>query len=154
MARHLYRCPLRWADMDMYGIINNVAYLRYLEEARRDLMAPLAIVDDENPLFRGDPVVISHTIDYKRPLIYRPRPVDVETWVSQIQTAMVTIDYQVKDGDQLCATASTVIAPFNHDAGRARRLTADERALLEKYLEASAQPEAVASRSGSGTVRK
>ena len=27
--RHIYRCPLRWADMDAYGHVNNVVFLRY-----------------------------------------------------------------------------------------------------------------------------
>jgi len=26
--------PLRWADMDMLGHVNNVAYFRYMEQAR------------------------------------------------------------------------------------------------------------------------
>ncbi|MFE4477710.1 acyl-CoA thioesterase, partial [Kitasatospora sp. NPDC056789] len=36
--RHIYRCPLRWADMDAYGHVNNVVFLRYLEEARIDFL--------------------------------------------------------------------------------------------------------------------
>ena len=33
---HVYRCPLRWSDMDAYGHVNNVRFLTYLEEARID----------------------------------------------------------------------------------------------------------------------
>lgn len=42
MARHIYRCPLRWSDMDAFGHVNNVVFLRYLEEARIDFMFRLA----------------------------------------------------------------------------------------------------------------
>lgn len=42
MARHHYRCPLRWSDMDSFGHVNNVVFLRYLEEARIDFMFRLA----------------------------------------------------------------------------------------------------------------
>ena len=38
MARHRFLCPLRWADVDVYGVINNVSIMRYLEEARVDLL--------------------------------------------------------------------------------------------------------------------
>ncbi|GAA5012781.1 hypothetical protein GCM10025734_58630 [Kitasatospora paranensis] len=38
MARHIYDCPLRWSDMDAFGHVNNVVFLRYLEEARIDFM--------------------------------------------------------------------------------------------------------------------
>lgn len=34
MARHVYRCPLRWSDMDAFGHVNNVAYFCYLPETR------------------------------------------------------------------------------------------------------------------------
>lgn len=42
MARHIYSCPLRWSDMDAFGHVNNVVFLRYLEEARIDFMFRLA----------------------------------------------------------------------------------------------------------------
>lgn len=38
MLKHIYRCPLRWSDMDAYGHVNNVVFLRYLEEARIDFL--------------------------------------------------------------------------------------------------------------------
>ncbi len=34
--------PLRWSDMDAFGHVNNVVFLRYLEEARIDFMFRLA----------------------------------------------------------------------------------------------------------------
>lgn len=40
--RHIYSCPLRWSDMDAFGHVNNVVFLRYLEEARIDFMFRLA----------------------------------------------------------------------------------------------------------------
>lgn len=35
MTRHTYPCPVRWSDMDAYGVVNNVSLLRYLEEPGR-----------------------------------------------------------------------------------------------------------------------
>ena len=34
---HTYECPLRWADLDLLGHVNNVTYLDYVEEAREAL---------------------------------------------------------------------------------------------------------------------
>ena len=34
---HTYECPVRWADMDMLGHVNNAAYLDYVAEARENL---------------------------------------------------------------------------------------------------------------------
>ncbi|HEX6875768.1 MAG TPA: acyl-CoA thioesterase, partial [Nocardioidaceae bacterium] len=38
-VRHVYDCPLRWADMDSLGHVNNVTYVDYLQEARVDMFA-------------------------------------------------------------------------------------------------------------------
>ena len=34
MPRHRVLTPLRWSDMDAYGHVNNVQFLRLLEDAR------------------------------------------------------------------------------------------------------------------------
>ncbi|POX44650.1 thioesterase family protein [Streptomyces sp. Ru72] len=125
--RHIYRCPLRWADMDAYGHVNNVVFLRYLEEARIDfLFRP----DKE---FQQGSVVARHEIDYKRQLVHRHAPVDIELWVTEIKAASFTLAYEVKDGDQVYVRASTVVVPFDFEAQRPRRITAEERAFLEDY---------------------
>ncbi|WP_217142695.1 thioesterase family protein [Streptomyces sp. AC627_RSS907] len=127
--RHIYRCPLRWADMDAYGHVNNVVFLRYLEEARIDfLFRP----DKE---FKQGSVVARHEIDYKRQLVHRHAPVDIELWVTQIRAASFTLAYEVKDGDEVYVRASTVIVPFDFEAQSPRRITAEEREFLSEYME-------------------
>ena len=37
-VRHVYECPMRWADMDLLGHVNNVIYVDYLQEARVDML--------------------------------------------------------------------------------------------------------------------
>ncbi|MET9893680.1 thioesterase family protein [Streptomyces sp. NPDC006465] len=134
--RHIYRCPLRWADMDAYGHVNNVVFLRYLEEARIDFL-----FRPEKDFKQGS-VVARHEIDYKRQLVHRHAPVDIELWVTQIRAASFTITYEVKDPDQVYVTASTVIVPFDFESQRPRRITAEERDFLESYRDA--EDEAVA----------
>ncbi|WP_107463994.1 acyl-CoA thioesterase [Streptomyces sp. MA5143a] len=125
--RHIYRCPLRWADMDAYGHVNNVVFLRYLEEARIDFL-----FRPEKDFKQGS-VVARHEIDYRRQLVHRHRPVDIELWVTEIRAASFTITYEVKDPEQVYVTASTVIVPFDFQAQRPRRLTAEEREFLAEY---------------------
>ncbi|MFI1566622.1 acyl-CoA thioesterase [Streptomyces sp. NPDC020490] len=135
MARHSYLCPIRWADMDVYGIVNNVAYLRYLEEARVDFIFRMAPTEGD-AFFRDGSVVVEHRIRYRRQLVHRHAPVEIEMWVSDLQSATVAVDYVVKDGDTVYATASTVMAPFDYRTGRPRRLTDEETRFFEKYVEA------------------
>ncbi|MCX5382376.1 thioesterase family protein [Streptomyces sp. NBC_00083] len=137
MSRHIYRCPMRWSDMDAFGHVNNVVFLRYLEEARIDFMFRLA-PGDGSPSFQGGSVVARHEIDYKRPLVHRHEPVTIESWVTKIGAASLTIAYEIKDpeeGGQVYVTASTVVVPFDLAAGRPRRITAEEKAFLKGYLD-------------------
>ncbi|WP_324787223.1 thioesterase family protein [Streptomyces sp. H51] len=136
MARHSYLCPIRWADMDVYGIVNNVAYLRYLEEARVDFIFRMAPTEGD-AFFRDGSVVVEHRIRYRRQLVHRHAPVEIEMWVSDLQSATVAVDYVVKDDDTVYATASTVMAPFDYGTGRPRRLTDEETRFFEKYVEAA-----------------
>ncbi|MCW8380025.1 acyl-CoA thioesterase [Streptomyces justiciae] len=125
--RHLYHCPLRWADMDAYGHVNNVVFLRYLEEARIDFL-----FRPEKDFKQGS-VVARHEIDYKRQLVHRHTPVTIELWVTEIRAASFTIAYEVKDEDLVYVRASTVIVPFDFEAQRPRRITSEEREFLEGY---------------------
>jgi acyl-CoA thioester hydrolase len=139
MARHIYRCPLRWGDMDAFGHINNVTFLRYLEEARIDLMFRLAPGEGEES-FSGGSVVSRHEIDYLRPLVHRHEPVTIETWVTDITAASMKLKYEVKDHDLLYARAATVVVPYNLAKQRPRRLTPAEKAFFEGYLDDGAVP--------------
>lgn len=123
--------------MDAYGHVNNAVFIRYLEEARIDFL----FRPDKD--FQQGSVVARHEIDYKRQLVHRHHPVDIELWVSQIRAASFTITYQVKDDDLVYVRASTVVVPFDFEAQRPRRITAEEREFLEGYRD-DTKDEAVA----------
>lgn len=113
--------------MDAYGHVNNVVFLRYLEEARIDFL-----FRPEKDFKQGS-VVARHEIDYKRQLVHRHTPVTIELWVTEIRAASFTIAYEVKDEDLVYVRASTVIVPFDFEAQRPRRITSEEREFLEGY---------------------
>jgi acyl-CoA thioester hydrolase len=119
--------------MDAYGHVNNVVFLRYLEEARIDFL----FRPDKD--FQQGSVVARHEIDYKRQLVHRHAPVDIELWVTQIRAASFTLAYEVKDPDQVYVRAQTVIVPFDFEAQRPRRITAEEREFLLEYQDDRAE---------------
>jgi acyl-CoA thioester hydrolase len=126
--------------MDAYGHVNNAVFIRYLEEARIDFL-----FRPEKDFKQGS-VVARHEIDYKRQLVHRHTPVDIELWITEIRAASFTITYEVKDDDQVYVRASTVVVPFDFEAERPRRLTAEEREFLAEYQDddKDADKEAVA----------
>ena len=95
----MYLCPLRWSDMDAYQHVNNVVYLRYLEQARVDWMFRRASEAGVEGFATFGTVVAKHEIEYRRPLVYRTEPVRVEVWVTAIRTAQFTVAYEVCDDE-------------------------------------------------------
>src|SRR5690349_13077031 len=121
--------------MDAYGHVNNAVFIRYLEEARINFL----FRPDKD--FRQGSVVARHEIDYKRQLVHRHAPVDIEMWVTEIRAASFTLAYEVKDPGQVYVRASTVIVPFDFEAQRPRRITAEEREFLDGYRDDAAADE-------------
>ena len=132
--RHRFRCSMRWSDMDAYGHVNNVVFLTYLEESRVDMLFALDAEYGGKALAEGV-LVAHHEIDYKRPLVYHPRGVDIEMWVGYIKGASFQIRYEIRDETTVFALAASVLVPYDLDAQRPRRVSAAERAFLEKYFE-------------------
>ena len=96
VTRHLYRCPLRWADMDLLGHVNNVTYVDYLQEARVDMLRVHPPAPGGEELAEGV-VVVRHEVQYLAPLVFRLAPVDVEVWVTEVRAATFTLAYEVFD---------------------------------------------------------
>jgi acyl-CoA thioester hydrolase len=132
VPRHVYECPLRWADMDSLGHVNNVIYVDYLQEARIDMLSIHPSDSGARDLAEGV-VVVRHEVEFLHPLVFRPYPVRVETWVEQVRAASFTLRYEIVDSDVVYCRASTMLAPFVFAAEQPRRLTKQERATLEGF---------------------
>ena len=124
--------------MDAFGHVNNTTFFTYLEEARVDLLFVTAGEAIARERLSSGIVVARHEIDYTAPLVFRPEPVSVDTWVSKLGNSSFTLRYEVlDDAGPVYAKASTVLVPYDVDAGRPRRLSSEERIALEPYLESS-----------------
>lgn len=134
MARHTYLCPMRWADMDVFGHVNNTVYLAYLEQARIDVFFTKASGEGVDGLATGI-VVARHEITYKRPIDFSPTPLRILLWVSEIKAASYTAEYEIWDDSGaapvLASVARSLMVPYDVHAGRLRRLTQLERDFLE-----------------------
>jgi acyl-CoA thioester hydrolase len=138
---------LRWGDMDAYNHINNVQYVRLLEEARVRLLGspsqPRTIPAEKDavPLFTevGEDtisLVSRHVIEYRAPLEYRSDPVAVDLWVARVGGASFDIGYEISepDGSRSYLLAETTVVFADRESGTPRRVSARERALLKQLL--------------------
>ena len=136
--RHVYHCPLRWADMDSLGHVNNVTYVDYLQEARVDMFAVHAPASGGEELAEGV-VVVRNEVEFVAPLVFRFEPVRIETWITDIKAASFTMAYEVLDEQpdgtrKVYARALSVLTPFVFSQERPRRLRPEERDVLERFL--------------------
>jgi acyl-CoA thioester hydrolase len=137
-VRHLYECPLRWADLDQLGHVNNVIYVDYLQEARVDMLLTHSPDSRSDDLAEGV-VVVRHEVQYAAPLTFRPARVKIESWVTEIRAASFTMAYEIFDetpeGRVVYVQATTVLTPYVFSTERPRRITPAERGSLERFLE-------------------
>lgn len=141
--RHRYVCPIRWADLDLLGHVNNVRYVDYLQEARVDLMRAHRWSGDgsDTSEITDGIIVVRHEVTYTAPLKFTRRPVTIECWVTELRAARFTMAYEVFHEDEATGErsvylrASTVLAPYRFDVEAPRRLSAAEKAALQPYLE-------------------
>jgi acyl-CoA thioester hydrolase len=137
--RFTFRCQVRWDDMDAFGHVNNVTFFAYMQEARTGMLFAGEAAEHIPDLIKGV-VVAHHEIDYRRPLEWRPEPIEIDVWSSEVKVSSFTLRYEIRDqlaapAPIVLAEASTVLVPFDLSAGRPRRLLPAERHFLSRYLE-------------------
>jgi acyl-CoA thioester hydrolase len=128
---HEYTCHVRFSDVDVYGHVNNVKYFEYYQEARIDFLRSMRS-DDEPHLAT---VVARIDVDYRRPILFRPQPYVVRTWVTRVGTSSYSLASDISDDDTVLSRAEAVLVAFDMSSQRSRPLRDAERQLLEGALE-------------------
>jgi acyl-CoA thioester hydrolase len=123
---------VRWGDLDAQGHVNNAAYVDYLQEARVHLLLDGPPAGKQ--LLDSGVLVVSHQVEYLRPITFGGRTLTIAIWVDGIGGSRFWIGYEVLDGDDLAARARTALVPFDLEDGKLRRLTSQEREFLTGHL--------------------
>ncbi len=138
---------VRWGDMDSYGHVNNVFFIRYLEDTRfalftpplgenapSDVPAELSVFDlfpeGSNGLMAG------HRIEYQTPLGYEDGPITSRLWITRIGTTSFDIGYELGSADRgtVYAIASTTLVIVNTESNRPVELPQRLRDTLTQWL--------------------
>jgi acyl-CoA thioester hydrolase len=138
MPRHRVLIPLRWSDTDAYGHINNVLFLRLIEEARVQALADKLSPPTDGP---GTALLVARSeIEHRDPLLFRVAPVSIDLWVTRIGAADIDMAFEILDpapngdgADVVYAQAELLLVVFDQATQRPRRITKDEHALLEGW---------------------
>ena len=137
---------LRWADTDGYGHVNNVTWVRYLEETRIRLFG---LPDRPGTAGAGAPpvfgavfgpgcftVTASNRVEYRRELIYRGQAVRAEAWLSRIGASSLDMSFRITDEahGETCLIAESTQAVRDTTTRTAHRFDQREVAALRAYL--------------------
>lgn len=128
---------MRWADLDMLGHVNNVTYLNYLREARVDFFAALGRIIDVDELDEGIRITRNQVV-FAAPLLFRPRPITIELWTSDIGESDVVLNYEIFDETPtrrvVYLRVRAELQPWVVATGSTRPFTPEEREQLSRYL--------------------
>ncbi|MBC7309610.1 MAG: acyl-CoA thioesterase [Tetrasphaera sp.] len=152
MTDYFVDVPLRWSDMDAYGHVNNVQFLRLLEDAR--VVAFEDWFGQDRSLVDEGVLVARHEIEYLAPLTFRRAPVRVWMWTMRLTGASFDVGYEVRDPvdatqrpdtpdaeagqdeashGTLYARAETTLVLYDFATSRPRRMAPDLRESLSGY---------------------
>jgi acyl-CoA thioester hydrolase len=134
-SRYRVDVPLRWSDMDAYGHVNNVQFLRLLEDARV-IGFEQWFGQDRSVLSEGI-LVARHEIEYVAPLLFRIAPIVVEMWATRLGGAGFDLAYEVRDSadpdSTVYARAETTLVLYDFEASKPRRMDASLRDVLDQH---------------------
>lgn len=152
MAPYTVGVPVRWSDQDAYGHVNHARVVTLLEEARAALMFDAAVRQGV-VAFEAGLLVAALDVQYRRPIAWSPAGVRVAMEVLEVRAASFRVGYRLLlprggDGDagadcwdpKPAVEATTQLVPYDLDAARPRRLTAEERDFVASYTPDPADP--------------
>jgi acyl-CoA thioester hydrolase len=126
---HEKRIEIRWRDLDVFGHVNHVVFLTYLEEARDEWLG--ASLGDPERVW--DWVLAHVEIDYARELVLADDVVVATCRLDRIGTSSVATHEEIRTaGGEPAARARAVLVARDRDSGRSRPLTAAERSAFQR----------------------
>lgn len=129
--RLVFEVPVRFADTDAMGHVNNAVYLSYLEAARVEYLRRVFGVVE--PVEYG--VILARVeIDYKSP-VFHHESILVGCRVSAVGGSSITMTYRLeeKSTGRLAALAQSVLVAYDYHLRRPKRLGEDWRKKMEDF---------------------
>ena len=126
----LIRLKTDWADLDLFGHVNNVAFFRYIQAARVNYCDQIGLSSlNKTPLSF---MVASTQCQFKKPLLF-PEDIHVKTKVSWIRNSSFQLDHFILDSsDQICAEGTDILVVYDHFKKEKRSIDEELRKKIER----------------------
>lgn len=102
-----------WADLDLFGHVNNVAFFKYVQAARVNYCESIGLTSLNEP-GKHSFMVASSQCQFKKPILF-PGSVRVLAKADWIKNTSLQLSYRLLDhSEELVAEAADVIVVFDH----------------------------------------
>lgn len=104
-----------WSEMDLFGHVNNVAFLKYVQAARVNFWEHTSIQNELGINGKG-PILASVSCQFKKPLHY-PGDVIIQSRVAFIKTTSFGFHHRIIDTHgEIAAEAHDVIVMYDFNS--------------------------------------
>ena len=133
--------PVLWGDMDDFGHVNNIIYLKWCETSRVELfrkvwdLKSLKMEDILSEEGMG-PILANFNINYRIPVQY-PDLITVKTRVTSIGNTSFGISHELyskANGENIVANAESVVVMINYKLGEKIAIDEDNRSKLKQFF--------------------
>ncbi|MEO6471712.1 MAG: thioesterase family protein [Aeromicrobium sp.] len=126
----VYPAQLRRSDFDSStGVMTPAKLFELFQECRLLYFAELMRANVAEGY-----LVAKIVADFHQPVIWRPQPWPITSWVSKVGNSSIGICAQIADGDTVLAYYDTVLVCFDLETQKSRALTGGEKARLRASL--------------------
>ncbi len=128
--------PVAWGEMDAFGHVNNVVYLRWFETGRMSFFAEVGVTLRDTEADHG-PILAHTSCSFKRPISF-PDAVTVHSSISRIGTKSFVMRYVVESRalGAVAAEGEGTLVWYDYGKGSSAPIPDELRARLEAHLEA------------------
>jgi acyl-CoA thioester hydrolase len=108
----IHHIKIDWSEIDLYGHVNNVAVMKYMQSARINFCEAAGI----NRLYLENKIgfmVVATNCQFKRPLFF-PGNIRIETQVEQVKTTSFILNHQIYDDfENISAMGQDVLVMYD-----------------------------------------
>ena len=120
-----------WSEMDLFGHVNNVAFMKYVQASRVNYWETAGITVLHQTKNIG-PMLAGTSCQFKKPLYY-PGNVRIEAHISFIKNTSFGIHHQIFDNEgHLAAEADDVMVLFDFNKNEKTPFPAHIRQVIEQ----------------------
>lgn len=134
-----FELPIYTYDIDFNNHVSNIVYIKWMEIGRLKLLETVGLPVTKIMEQGFGPLLVETVISYKKPLLLTDS-VLAEIWLSELGQASAWIEFRFSNKQgELTATGRQRGLFMNYKNGRPHRISPEDRARFEPYLQAIAR---------------